>query len=278
MSADLRLDQLTAAVIGDLTDLSLMYMATTADAGVTFADKKVSLSLMQQRIFQTTFAQGTLTASTPALISTATWNNAAVTFTHQSANITDSASGAESLFFDYQIGGSTKLNARKDGALFTNGARAFMTVVGNTPAAGSINVFTPSVGFKAWRAGGGPTLDLQAAAGSFASPTAITPSQGILVRFGGYDGTSNGTTGATVGGRATETWAVGAHGMKLEFSTTPNGSTVSTLALTLDQNQTAIFAGAVRLANAYVAGAVTPTGTVTIQDSTGTTYRIPALV
>jgi hypothetical protein len=36
--------------------------------------------------------------------------------------------------------------------------------------------------------------------------------------------------------------------------------------------------GALRVNNAYVAGAVVGTGSITIQDSTGTTYRIPVLV
>jgi hypothetical protein len=33
-----------------------------------------------------------------------------------------------------------------------------------------------------------------------------------------------------------------------------------------------------KLDNAYVAGAVVPTGTLTLQDSAGTTYRFPVLV
>ena len=49
-------------------------------------------------------------------------------------------------------------------------------------------------------------------------------------------------------------------------------------ALTLDTSQRTILSGALRLANAYVAGAVVGTGYVTIQDSTGTTYRVPVLV
>jgi hypothetical protein len=49
-------------------------------------------------------------------------------------------------------------------------------------------------------------------------------------------------------------------------------------ALRFDATLTAAFAGAVRLNNAYVAGAVVGTGYVTIQDSTGTTYRVPVLV
>jgi hypothetical protein len=51
-----------------------------------------------------------------------------------------------------------------------------------------------------------------------------------------------------------------------------------TTALTLDTSQRTILSGALCLANAYVAGAVVGTGYVTIQDSTGTTYRVPVLV
>lgn len=55
-------------------------------------------------------------------------------------------------------------------------------------------------------------------------------------------------------------------------------TTSGTTALTLDSSQRTILAGALRLNNAYVAGAVVGTGYVTIQDSTGTTYRVPVLV
>ena len=54
--------------------------------------------------------------------------------------------------------------------------------------------------------------------------------------------------------------------------------------MTIDSTGAATFAGAVavtgalKLGNAYVAGAVVGTGYVTIQDSTGTTYRVPVLV
>ena len=45
-------------------------------------------------------------------------------------------------------------------------------------------------------------------------------------------------------------------------------------ALTLDSSQRTILSGPLRLANAYVAGAPTATGYVTIQDSAGTTYKV----
>ena len=50
--------------------------------------------------------------------------------------------------------------------------------------------------------------------------------------------------------------------------------TNSTTALTLDSSQRCILAGALRLNNAYVSGAPTATGYVTLQDSAGNTYKV----
>ena len=47
-----------------------------------------------------------------------------------------------------------------------------------------------------------------------------------------------------------------------------------TTALTLDSSQRTILSGALRLNNAYTASVIVPTGYVTIQDSTGTTYKV----
>jgi hypothetical protein len=61
-------------------------------------------------------------------------------------------------------------------------------------------------------------------------------------------------------------------------------STAGADRLTIDTTGAATFGGAVtvtgalKLGNAYVAGVVVGTGSITIQDSTGTTYRIPVLV
>jgi len=51
-------------------------------------------------------------------------------------------------------------------------------------------------------------------------------------------------------------------------------NTNNTLALTLDSSQRCILAGALRLNNAYVSGAPTATGYVTLQDSAGNTYKV----
>lgn len=51
-------------------------------------------------------------------------------------------------------------------------------------------------------------------------------------------------------------------------------ATGGTTALTLDSSQRCILAGALRLNNAYVSGAPTATGYVTLQDSAGNTYKV----
>lgn len=64
--------------------------------------------------------QGTLAASTPFVNHTATWNNAGVTFSNFTSNVTDTASGANSLLFDLQVDGVSKAKIDKDGDLTVN--------------------------------------------------------------------------------------------------------------------------------------------------------------
>jgi hypothetical protein len=53
---------------------------------------------------------------------------------------------------------------------------------------------------------------------------------------------------------ATQTWTATAHGTKIVFATTANGSTTLTDALTLDQDNSASFAGAMSVSGAFTAG------------------------
>lgn len=54
---------------------------------------------------------GTVTASSPLLDATQTWNASGTTFTGQKLNVTDTASASGSMLFDYQVGGSTRFKA-----------------------------------------------------------------------------------------------------------------------------------------------------------------------
>ena len=67
-------------------------------------------------------AHGTITTDKQAWSSTATWNNAGVTFTHIKANITNTASAATSKLIDLQVGGVTQFNVTRGGAVTATGA------------------------------------------------------------------------------------------------------------------------------------------------------------
>jgi hypothetical protein len=57
----------------------------------------------------------TVTASTPLIDGTQTWNNAAVTFTALKINVTSTASAAASLLIDLQAGSASKFSVDKSG-------------------------------------------------------------------------------------------------------------------------------------------------------------------
>lgn len=73
-----------------------------------------------------TLPAGTITTSQPLTL-TETWNAAGVTFTAFKVNVTDTASATASLLADFQVGGSSKVSIRKDGALalFGNASPSF---------------------------------------------------------------------------------------------------------------------------------------------------------
>lgn len=72
-----------------------------------------SLALCQS---QTIIQQGTLTTNTPAISTTATWNEASTTFAQLKMDITDTASTNGSRFLDLQNGGVTVAHINKAGA------------------------------------------------------------------------------------------------------------------------------------------------------------------
>ena len=102
------------------------------------------------------------------------------------------------------------------------------------------------------------------------TPSAIASGNRLgVLQFGGtYDTTLAIHNGPTVGAKTTELWSATHAGSQLVFHTVANGSTTRTLALTLDQDQTAAFASTVTGTsfNSIVGlGSATP-----IVDGTGT--------
>lgn len=150
------------------------------------------------------------------------------------------------------------------------------------------------------------TGDYTGASGSFGASLSLNTNDGSamanndvlgLLRGGGYDGTTTRQLGAEIQFIATETWSNTAHGSKILLRTTANTTTTQTTALTLGQDQSATFAGALykgdatfmirqtatlnngaaaqvgTLTNAPTAG--NPTKWIPIDDN-GTTRYIPA--
>ena len=61
-----------------------------------------------------TMTGGTVTASTPLLDLSQTWNNSGVTFTALKLNVTNTASNAQSALLDAQLGGTSIFKVRRD--------------------------------------------------------------------------------------------------------------------------------------------------------------------
>lgn len=88
------------------------------------------------------FAQGTITADAQVLSMTATWNNAAVTFTAVKLNVTNTASNAASKLIDLQVGGVSQFSVTRAGVGTLTGALAIggaLTGVTTITTSGAIN-------------------------------------------------------------------------------------------------------------------------------------------
>lgn len=90
-----------------------------------------------------------------------------------------------------------------------------------------------------------PGIILRTALGTMAAPTKTTSGTPLgVIGYGGYQQTTNAFTGQKVriSASATEDWTSTSNGAKLVFETTPNGGTTLTTGLTIDQDQSTIFA------------------------------------
>ena len=87
---------------------------------------------------QLNITQGTLLASTPFLVHTATWNNGGITFLNATSTITDTASSEGSLLADLVVGATHVFNINKNGGISINqGART----TNNFPAFNATSTF-----------------------------------------------------------------------------------------------------------------------------------------
>ena len=82
-----------------------------------------------------------------------------------------------------------------------------------------------------------PMLELSAANGTEATPTAILNTGGVgSIMFRGHDGVALAKTGAIIKATATENWSSTARGTKLEFNTVDAGGTANSTKMTIDHD------------------------------------------
>ena len=211
--------------------------AFAGDSGLTYDATNKAL----------TVGGGTITASTPALNITQTWNNAAVAFTGLKFNVTDTASAASgALLMDLQVGGSTKFNVAKSGLVTAPGlviSGTFGSATGNWWSSSTINV--PSASTISFNLDtilgrrGAANLRLGATDATSATPQTLSV-QSVIA------GTSNvaGANLTIAGSQGTGTGAGGS----IIFQTAAAGTTGTAqnalaAALTLASDKSATFAG-----------------------------------
>lgn len=127
----------------DLFDLPVDPSQITAGPFSISSGGIVTFNVANSVMVSVLITHGSITSAVPDVSATVTWNNAAVSFTEDLRNVTDTASLATSLFEDRQIGGVSQLKLRKDGSLqprvlgtLTGGSTALITAgaaAGTTP-------------------------------------------------------------------------------------------------------------------------------------------------
>lgn len=90
---------------------------------VTLADNSAFAPIACSAITST---QGTLTASTPFINHTSTWNSVGVTFVNLISNVTDSASATASQLLALQVNAANKFRILKNGDTYLDGGNLFV--------------------------------------------------------------------------------------------------------------------------------------------------------
>lgn len=160
---------------------TLLTTPTLANLNTAISDADMAILAANTFTAGQTITGGVLTASIPVLTATQTWNNAAVTFTAVSVNVTDTASAAASLLLDLQSGGVSQFWVKRLGKIrFLAGYSTSNVNIGPTDTTG----VTWSGGAAFFVATGTPTCAID---GSFIS---IGAGQGIGWCIGTPDATN----------------------------------------------------------------------------------------
>jgi hypothetical protein len=137
---------------------------------------------------QLNISGSTITADTPALNISQTWNNAAVTFTGMKFNVTDTASNASSLLAEWQVGGTSRFKIQKDGSVTAAG-----TISGTTLASSAAVIGSILLGMTEVRVGSSNTVLREDAANTLAQRNG-TAAQTYRLERAYVDGSNRGYT------------------------------------------------------------------------------------
>jgi hypothetical protein len=150
---------------------------------------------------QFNIAQGTLTAVLPGLNITSTWNNAAVVFTGIKENITNTASAANSLLMDLQVGGASMFSVDKGGIVSISTSGNYKVLGRSILFSGADGLWTMSnnaaVDFTRLVFGGNnvafPAITVSAAVGGQTQGIIITKGDGTTAVFADLGAATNGS-------------------------------------------------------------------------------------
>lgn len=216
-----------------------------------------------------TLTGATVTGLTAASVGAGTFPAGAFVFNGAVSGITTLAMGGA--FTGATTGLFTGLVTGALGGSFAGASTVPLYALGITPP----GAVTP---VHILRAGGNPNLLLAFVGTSFAAPTGVSSGNTLGgLSFGGYDGVGALRTGGTISALATETWSATATGAKIVLATRANGTITAQTVLTLDQDKSATFTGAVSgITTLAIAGALS--GVTTLNMSSTLTNTSGAVV
>lgn len=263
------LTELTVAAAADLLYIVDDVAGTPIGKKITLANLAANLGAIAGT--GVTLTGGTVTDSAPIMNGSQTWNDVTKTFVLDSMNVTDTASAAASLLWE------RKLNSQRKHQFTKTGLEIFRTWTSDSVyEKGSIDF-----------SGAGDLLISTSHVGATNRGITFAPASGIINLANGteqliwtnrfrFRPPSDGVM-LLSNGAGTDVNRVQWGGTTASFPSIKRSAAILQARLA-DDSAFATLQGKLQTDAAYTAGDPTTTGYIILYDSTGTAYRIPALL